>query len=377
MSDKTNLHSMRRSILRSITRQGFRLSNGQIQLPDLLDKETIRRLNNLAVQSKREKSAQSLSRHEDRLIQYIADGDEIDPGVFEPLLVPVLPDSEEELLFRYVSLHWSIPVSSGYGRRLRFLLMDVSSGKLVGILGLGDPVFSIKARDEWIGWDVETRSQNLYHVMDAFVLGAVPPYSQLLCGKLVALIALSREVREVFKRKYDGKEALISGKVRKPILALLTTTSALGRSSIYNRIHINGTIAWNSLGFTKGTGEFHFANGNYDAIRDYVEQHCVPTAKQEDWGGGFRNRREVVRKCLASLGLPSSLIHHGIHREVFAAPLGIKALAFLRGETKNPSLLTWSVADLGEYFKHRWFLKRAQSRPEFRQFNKNSYRLWP
>lgn len=39
-----------------------------------------------------------------------------------PKLVVVKPESEHELLFRYACLHRSIPVSAGYGRRLRFLV---------------------------------------------------------------------------------------------------------------------------------------------------------------------------------------------------------------------------------------------------------------
>lgn len=76
--------------------------------------------------------------------------------------------------------------------------------------------------------------------MDAYVLGAVPPYSYLLCGKLIAMLALSNEVRKVFHKKYSGHTSLIKKAKRPPFLALLTTTSALGRSSIYNRIRING-----------------------------------------------------------------------------------------------------------------------------------------
>ena len=39
----------------------------------------------------------------------------------------------------------------------------------------------------------------LRNVMDAFVLGAVPPYRELLCGKLVAMLAASDEVRDAFR----------------------------------------------------------------------------------------------------------------------------------------------------------------------------------
>ncbi|MGB9713316.1 MAG: Druantia anti-phage system protein DruA [Dissulfurimicrobium sp.] len=57
--------------------------------------------------------------YEDRLIRYIANGDEVVPSAIRPKLVVVKPESEHELLFRYACLHWGIPVSAGYGRRRR------------------------------------------------------------------------------------------------------------------------------------------------------------------------------------------------------------------------------------------------------------------
>jgi hypothetical protein len=68
--------------------------------------------------------------------------------------------------------------------------------------------------------------------MDAFVLGAVPPYSSLLGGKLVAMLAASNEVRSAFKKKYSNQRSLIRRKKLDGRLALLITTSALGRSSL-------------------------------------------------------------------------------------------------------------------------------------------------
>jgi hypothetical protein len=113
-------------------------------------------------------------------------------------LKEVLPDTEDELLFRYARLHGSIPISAGYGRRLRFLVFDERNGKLIGLFGLGDPVFALGPRDAWVGWDAPAKRERLRHVVDAFVLGAVAPYARLLCSKLVALLITSNEVREGF-----------------------------------------------------------------------------------------------------------------------------------------------------------------------------------
>jgi len=332
----------------------------------------------MAVRKKIEKSGPGVRRYEDKfLVKYIANGWEVEPKEITPKLVLVQPDSEHELLFRYACLHWSIPVSAGYGRRLRFLVVDESNGKLIGLFGLGDPVFAMGARDRWIGWDKEAKADRLYHVMDAYALGAVPPYSFLLGGKLVAMLVCSNEVRKAFRRKYQGHKTLIREQTRPPYLVLVTTTSALGRSSIYNRLRVNGQRYWVSLGFTQGSGEFHFANGVYDLMRYYVEAYCEPTAKHQAWGDGFRNRREVVRKCLSSLGLSADLIYHGIRRELFAAPLGRETLRFLRGEVQRPCFYDWPLSRLFEIFADRWLLGRAERMPQYREYSREQYRLWP
>src|SRR5439155_1645113 len=216
---------------------------------------------------------------------------------------------EDELLFRYARLHWSIPVSAGYGRRLRFIVYDESNGKLIGIFGLADPVFSLGPRDLWVGWDLDSRKARLQCVMDLFVLGAVPPYSYLLCGKLVAMLATSREVQRAFRRRYGGQQSLISRKALDSRLALLTTTSALGRSSLYNRLRYEGQPVFRSVGFTQGSGQFHFSNGFYEDLRHLALENCEATAKHSRWGDGFRNRREVLRKALPILGLSPDLMY--------------------------------------------------------------------
>ena len=294
---------LKEEVILVLEKQGYLIQDGRIQYPEDATKEDLRRMNGLAVDHSIATAEPALRGKEEHLLSYIANGDEVIPERVQPSLVPVVGQSEEALLFRYASLHWSIPVSTGYGRRMRFLVIDESNGKLIGIIGLGDPVYAIRHRDDFIGWDSDMKKRKLYHVMDAFVLGAVPPYSTLLCGKLIALLTLSNEVRGVFRQRYSNKKTLISGEIRKPWLALVTTTSALGRSSIYNRIKLDGYEYWRSLGFTQGSGEFHFSNGVYQKLRAFAEANSQPTAKKSAWGKGFRSKREVVKKCLPLIGL--------------------------------------------------------------------------
>ncbi len=367
---------LRDLILDSLTSQGFQVSSAGLRIVNSQFKEQLRQLHTMAVQHRVHRAAPGLRRHEDKLLLRIANGTDVAPDRINPKLVEVHPDTEDELLFRYARLHWSIPVSSGYGRRLRFLIIDQSNRKLIGLLGLGDPVFSIDKRDTWIGWHKQDRVNRLHHVIDAFVLGAVPPYSNLLCGKLIALLATSSEVRHRFQQKYSGRQSLIHGRTLDGRIALITTTSALGRSSIYNRIRFRKRLVYLSTGFTKGSGDFHFSNGIYDTICSHIKTKYKPTAKHSRWGDGFRNRREIIKKCLDDLSLPTDLLYHGVEREIFVAPLAHNTQQFLRGQEKELHWFEQPTHALFTWFRDRWLLPRAARTSAYRDFHRSSYRIW-
>ena len=200
-------------------------------------------------------------------------------------------------------------MSSGYGRRIRFLVLDDHNNKLIGIIGLGDPVFGLGARDQWIGWNAAQRRNRLRHILDAYVLGAVPPYTELLGGKLVAMLAASVEVREAFERKYAAKTALISGVKGDARVAIITTTSALGRSSIYNRLRFRDRLLFVPTGFTIGSGEFHFANGLYSEVhKRLLRPSASPRRRTASGGRGSAAAGKSYAKHLRNLGCrtPSS-----------------------------------------------------------------------
>lgn len=370
----SDIDTLKDRLLAQLGDQGFSVSGDRLCLVDG-HKATIRDAHTKACAYLQEKSKKGLASLENSLLASIANGQDLNPRRITPRLIEVKAKSWEELLFRYGKLHWSIPVSAGYGRRLRFLVWDDAHDKLIGILGLSDPVFSLKARDAWMGCDKEQRRRRLANVMDAFVLGAVPPYSSLLGGKLVALAVASNEIREAFDRRYSKRNTLIGERQIGP-LVLVTTTSALGRSSIYNRLKIEDRTVFYSVGFTSGSGEFPYLNGVYQDLLNLVSQVSGPSAKNPRWGNGFRNRREVVLKALGLLGLPKDLIYHGVNREIFVVPLGVNAKEFLRNETNNFEAFNMPFSDLAAWWKERWALPRSIRDPHYSNFERESWRLW-
>ena len=315
----------------------------------------------------REKKA--LSRRGRTLIGKFALGTDVCPERIVPEIVPVRPNSGDALLFRLATTIWSVPVSSGYGRRMRFLVMDRTNDKLIGVLALGDPVFNLRVRDEWIDWTADDRRNGLVHVMDAYVVGAVPPYSQLLGGKLITSLIGSSEVANVFKRRYAESTGIISSKKKKPRLALVTITSALGRSSIYNRVRLPGLIDLKFVGSTEGWGHFHVPDQVFSDMRRLLSLDGHEYADGHQFGSGPNWRMRVIRRALSLIGLDEGLLRHGIEREVYGMPLAQNWRKFLRGEARIYGSQRPSVDTIAKACLERWVVPRSIRRPMYRTWS--------
>lgn len=313
--------------------------------------------------------------HYPDLKKYFAEGSEIEPEHIEPKLELVKGGTEFSDLFRLASLTWGVPVSNGYGRRLRFLVLDGRNGKLMGLIGLADPVFNLSARDEAIGWTVQDRKERLVDVMNAYILGALPPYNMLLGGKVVSSLVRTREVRDAFNKKYRESRGIISGKAKRPSLVMVTTTSSLGRSAIYDRLKLEHEASevvtyFSSVGYTLGWGHFHVPNSLFRDMRIYLNLIGHPYANGYKYGNGSNWRLRASQETLRLLGLRTNLMNHGVKREIFLSRLASNADKVLRGETKTPMYTELlPVKEVGKLAVNRWVIKRSETRKEYLSWN--------
>lgn len=345
-----------------------------------LSKDAIRDIHRIHRKGARQRIRRALGKKIDLFLEEIANGDEVDPEKICPELFEARSDARTGDLFRFASLLWSIPVSQGYGRRLRFLVKDRANGKLIGIFALGDPVFNLRVRDEWIGWNQAERRERLVNLMDAYVVGAVPPYSDLLGGKLVASLIASKEVGKKFQERYGGTEGLISGKQKQARLALVTVTSALGRSSMYNRLRLipNGVtrterpvVDLRRLGATTGYGHFQITDDLFTQLRGVLQEDGHKYAYGHQFGDGPNWRIRVARIGLQSIGLdPDDVLKHGIQREVYAMPIAGNARAYLAGTDEEPAFDYKTVDEISELARERWLVPRGSRRPSYREFRR-------
>jgi len=348
-------------------------TNGDSLLEEDSTKEFIRRSHAAQREEYRAKEAKFVAKRGQALLRrHFADGWEVSPDRVEPVISVVESETEDSDLFRLTTLLWSVPVSRGYGRRLRFLVRDNANGKLIGIFALTDPVFNLRARDEWIGWNADDRRARLVNVMDAYIVGAVPPYSHLLGGKLVASLMTSQEVCEAFIAKYGNTEGIISQQKKHAQLVLITVTSALGRSSLYNRLKLPGLLEFERIGMTEGWGHYHIPADLFLLMRNLLRLVDHDYWWRHRFGMGPNWKMRVVRAALAEAGLPEDLMRHGIHREVFAAPLAPASREFLRGEDSSLVVCRPRAPEIGRCAVDRWLIPRAKRRPDYRSWTREA-----
>jgi hypothetical protein len=362
--------TLKRRFRRHLKSLGFQRADDGTLVPPGTDKDVVRtvhgpqRNDRLAVKQK------FLSDRLPKLLKHFASGSDVDPAKISPVLQLVSSDTWEGDLFRLASLTWSVPVSSGFGRRLRFLVWDAHNDKLIGIIAIGDPVFNLAVRDNLVEWDVKARGERLVNVMDAYVLGALPPYNALLGGKLVACLVRSRDVYDQFSKAYGKTTGIISQQKKKARLLAVTTSSSMGRSSVYNRLKLDGIEYFSPIGYTGGWGHFHIPDSLFLELREYLREIGHSYADLHRFGEGPNWRLRTARTALVALGFKDDLLRHGIQREVFLCELAGNARKILRTGKGKPDLSSLlSAVDVAGLAVERWMLPRSERRPEFKLWN--------
>lgn len=357
--------NLKNRIKKELEGHGFEFKEDGIKKPKIHSKDDIRKLHKGARKEKYKENKEFLDEKEDELLQEFANGSEINLDKLWPRLQVIEGGTYESDLFRYATLLWSVPVSQGFGRRVRFIVWDEYTDKVIGIFALGDPVFNLSCRDEWVGWDGEDRKKRLYNVMDIFILGAMPPYNTLLGGKLIAMLATSNKVREIVYERYKDKKTIIKNEDKNPQLALLTTSSALGKSALYDRIRYDGRVLYKRIGKSKGWGHFHLNNGLFNDLLSYLKAIEGSEVGGNEFGDGPNWKIRTAKQALSHLGLSSTILRHGIQREVYGIPLAKNFDKFLCRETEDLDFYDIPYDEIINWWKERWLYGRAERKPEY------------
>lgn len=351
-------------ILRDLMHLGwsihFEKENITIKPPEFYDKETIKK----AMSFRREeiicKNKKWIDSHIELARKNLADGYE----AWNSEIIPsfeVCETQEQFDLFRVYRHYWSSPYSEYVGRRIKIIVRDLalSNKPVIGIIALGSSIIHIPERDKWIGWDKNKRTENIIYTMDAYVLGALPPYNYLLGGKLLSYLIASKELINIYKRKYKNRITSISNRKANDI-ACIFTTSLYGKSSQYNRITYNDIKLYELIGYTKGYGSLHLTDETFDAMIELLKEKNILILNR--FGDGPSWRMRVIRSVADILGFDSDLLlRHSVKRAIYVTPLASNYLEFLNGNDKKLKYYNFSLKDLTEYWHNRWYIKRKEN----------------
>lgn len=219
---------------------------------------------------------------------------------------------------------------------------------------------------------------------DITVCGAIAPYSPLLGGKLVSMLAASPEVVDAYRRKYLEQESEIASSmagrpiVRPSELVFLGTTSLYGSgSSQYNRLRMpterlggrpGERLEYVEIGRSGAYGTSHFTTTTVDALVRLVQQSSNGQRVNSIFGEGVSPKLRKLREGLDLLTLPADvLLRHGRARVVYGVPLARNFREYLLGMDEAPDYIFGphtprdGTEVISGWWMQRWLCRRIES----------------
>lgn len=360
---------IKRAIFKDLRSQGFEIKKGIIT-PNGNSKQIYRNIQSKAKQEKLDQHIKFINKNQNVINRYTINGEEIDPEKINLELRFVEPKSEESIIFTWWNLAWwSIPYERLIGRQMRFVLWDTYHDAPFGLIGLQSPPLRNKLRDDFLGIQNKKRDYWLNMSMYAQRVGALPPYNDLLGGKLVALSLLSNEIRNKYREKYEGKKTVLMEREIPADLLFITTTSAFGKGTIYERLDFNGDKINEFLGYTTGSGTFHLSEQNYQLLINYLDSLGYETKR--GYGTGPSRKLHLINNAFRELGI-AKFSNHGIKRGFYLFS-NVSNLKRVITNNEKPDWYNRPFEDLTEYWKERWCVPRSKRVKKWKSFDQEKF----
>lgn len=230
-------------------------------------------------------------------------------------------------------------------------------------------------------------------MLELNVCGAIPPYNEILGGKLAALLALTPQIIYDYKTRYGQRQSDIASRlkgeavVRPADLVYVGTTSLyFVGSSQYNRLKLPKEILggaydikWAELGKTIGFGTLHIGRATTAALVE-ASENIGYTRINHVFGEGPSPKLRLINLSIRELlevtpSEASELAKHAMSRIVYGAFIARNAKEYLLGRDEAPEYyfdtpLTQRVAEekttaIIHYWADRWLASRVHYAPIF------------
>jgi len=185
------------------------------------------------------------------------------------------------------------------------------------------------------------------NMMDIIVCGSIPPYNELLGGKLISILACSPRVVRDYTMRYSKQVSEIASRmkgsrvIRDSRLVYLGTTSlyAVG-SSQYNRIKVpignNELLEFRKMGVTEGYGTVFFSKETTGIFSRLLELQDGGRRINNVFGEGTSPRFRMISRGLSSIGIKAdAFLKHYTPRIVYSINLARNTNEFLIGLEEN------------------------------------------
>lgn len=236
-------------------------------------------------------------------------------------------------------------------------------------------------------------------LMELNVCGAIPPYNEILGGKLVALLATSPQVIHDYKERYANKASMIASRIKgedvfRPadLVYVGTTSLYYVGSSQYNRLKIPGKVfgsdfdvIWKRLGMTIGFGTMHISKATTLSLTEATSENYnrINHVFGEGASPKMRLLTMSIRELLESTNEDSKdFSKHAMSRIVYGACLAKNTIDYLMGKADKPDYYTdlndyeAGTQKVIDYWVTRWLGSRLNYEPIYsriRMFDKQGF----
>jgi hypothetical protein len=257
--------------------------------------------------------------------------------------------------------------NSNIGRNLNFMVKDGVTGKYLGVICISSDFLDLTPRDKFIGWEREKKTQGgmiNYTAIGSSIVPFQPLGFNYMGGKLLALLCLSDDVQNLWKKKYGD------------VLAGVTTTSLYGNTKSNGLSQYDGLEYWQKMGFSSGSVAFEPRKTTLNMLWNWLKENH--TEKYFEWWEakneqGLPYKRDHKNRSLhflyPKLGIPKEITRTDHQRGIYFSPLYNNTQEFLRGEIKEGELIK-SFNTSCESLSNVWKTKYAKGR--IRQLQKKN-----
>ena len=220
------------------------------------------------------------------------------------------------------------------------------------------------------------------NMMDIIVCGSIPPYNELLGGKLISILACSPQAVRDYTTRYKNQVSEIASRmkgqrvIRDSHLVYLGTTSlyAVG-SSQYNRIKVpmleDFTLEFRKMGITEGYGTVFFSKDTTTLFSKLLEEQDGGKKIGHVFGEGTSPRFRMISRGLSCIGIRAdAFLKHYSPRIVYSIDLARNTNSYLLGfedevdygyDLNSPAEVNQKTQELIDYWYNRWLTMRLTS----------------